>query len=377
MTAAFDFPFSIPLCLLQDAGLAGKVKHPVFGTRGKRGTLRGAVRFKSDLNRRERPQGWSMHARAVGRDSRDVESQSKTDHLLTVVLWGLHRLLNDEYEVTLDHDGSPERLEVDPDYGVLPLTTIEEDLKACLPWAKPGKLFALRNERTPEEVRSALAEFPFLEFHLGTTDFEKVLRADWGGIVTSVYWAFRRFSDDLSNAVIASRIGLGDPHSARLETEMQWRRPDALPDSASRYVVHEMSVLLPAAVERLRSFQVTPVSAAVPTNVAQYAREATRCYLYEFLSAALILCRSCIESGVEERLGQKGLRRQLNAIRYNKVEAMLNLALNSGVLDDLTFGMANDIRKSANKAVHGAVPTAPDCQAGLEQTRAVLRHLYE
>ncbi|MGH9721705.1 MAG: hypothetical protein ACRD8O_15975, partial [Bryobacteraceae bacterium] len=106
-------------------------------------------------------------------------------------------------------------------------------------------------------------------------------------------------------------------------------------------------------------------------------REATRCYLYGFLSAALILCRSCIESGVEERLVQKGLRRQLDAIGYNKVQVMLNLALDSGVLDDLTFEMANVIRKSANKAVHGDVPTAPDCQERLEQTRAVLRHLYE
>jgi hypothetical protein len=35
MTAAFDFPFSIPLRLLQDAAFAGKVEEPVFGTRVK------------------------------------------------------------------------------------------------------------------------------------------------------------------------------------------------------------------------------------------------------------------------------------------------------------------------------------------------------
>jgi hypothetical protein len=52
---------------------------------------------------------------------------------------------------------------------------------------------------------------------------------------------------------------------------------------------------------------------------------------------------------------------------------MLDLALNSGLLDDLTFNMANDIRKSANHAVHGTIPTAKDCQKRLEQTRAVSR----
>jgi hypothetical protein len=62
---------------------------------------------------------------------------------------------------------------------------------------------------------------------------------------------------------------------------------------------------------------------------------------------------------------------------YNKMQAMLDLALKSDVLDDLTFGMADDVRKRANKAAHGTVPTAADCQERLEQTRAVLRHLYE
>jgi hypothetical protein len=298
--------------------------------------------------------------------------------LLTVISWALHRLLNGEYKVTLDADGKPERLEVDPDYQALTLTAIEEDLRACLPWEKLEKLFALRNERTPDKVRAALAEFPFLKFQIGTTTFEGLLRADWGGIITTVYWALRGLVDDTSIAVIASRIGLGSPPAARFETEMQWRWPDALPEGASRYIVHEISELLPAAVERLRSFQVTPVGVGVPTNVAQYAREATRCYLYGFFSAALILCRSCIESGVERRLVQKGLRRQLDAVGYNNVQAMLGLALKSGVLDDLTFGMADDVRKSANKAVHGAVvPSATDCQKRLEHTRAVLRHLYE
>jgi hypothetical protein len=115
----------------------------------------------------------------------------------------------------------------------------------------------------------------------------------------------------------------------------------------------------------------------VPAGVAEYVREASRCYLYGFFSATLILCRSCIESGVEERLVQKGLRQELNAVGFNKVQAMLGLALNSGVLDDLTFAMANDIRKSANQAAHGTAPAATDCRERLEQTRAVLRHLYE
>jgi hypothetical protein len=47
------------------------------------------------------------------------------------------------------------------------------------------------------------------------------------------------------------------------------------------------------------------------------------------------------------------------------------------ILDNLRFSMADGIRKSANQAVHGTVPSQEECPHRLEQTREVLRHLYE
>jgi hypothetical protein len=307
-----------------------------------------------------------------------METKPQTDQLLTVIQWTLQRLLSGDYEVTLDSAGNPERLEVAPEFGVRSLEAIEEDLKVSLPSEHREKLFALRDQRTPEQVRAALEDVsPLLGFHLGTAAFENLLRAEWAEIVTSMYWADRRFHDDLMSSVIASRIGLGDPATAKFENLVQMRMPDALPGWAGRYVVREMSEMLPAVVERLLGFQVTPVRAAVPTNVAQYARDASRCYLYGLLSASLILCRSCIETGIQDRLIQKGLQKRLDAIGYNKVQELLGIAFDSGVLDDLTVKMADDIRRSANRAVHGKVPAGPDCREKLEQTRAILRHLYE
>lgn len=83
----------------------------------------------------------------------------------------------------------------------------------------------------------------------------------------------------------------------KFEAGMRWLRPDALSEATAQYGAHEIGELFPAAVERLRAFQVTPVTKAVPTNVAQYAREACRCYLYGLFSASLTLSRSCVESG--------------------------------------------------------------------------------
>jgi len=308
------------------------------------------------------------------------ESDHNPDRLLTLVPWALGRLLRHEYELTLDSEGNPRALELDPDFGALSTDKIEEDLKATLPWKRLTKLFALRDHRTPEQVLEALEEFPFLPFVIGrplVLPPEELSRATWSEIVSSAYWALRRLHEVMLRITIASRIGLSHPDVENIESGIQWMIPDALQRAAAAHVADEMSKLFPAVVERLVAFRVTPVTKAVPTNVAQYAREATRCYLYGFFSACLALCRSCVESGIETRLVQRGRQKDLNSISYNKVEAMLELALKEGVVDELAYEMATAIRRSANKAIHGKVPSEPACRDGLEKTRAVLRHLYE
>ena len=105
----------------------------------------------------------------------------------------------------------------------------------------------------------------------------------------------------------SSRVGLGGPGEAALENGFGSLIPDALPREVVRYVVREMSKTFPAIVERLSTFRVIPVTSAVPTTVAQYACEASRCYLHGSFSACLILCRSCVESAIETRLRQRGL----------------------------------------------------------------------
>ena len=157
---------------------------------------------------------------------------------------------------------------------------------------------------------------------------------------------------------------------------MQLLHPDALPRAVAEYVVREMSESFPGSGAVVH-FQVTAVTDAVPAAVKQYAREACRCYLHGFFSASLILCRSCIESAIETKLDQKGLRKELDRLPFNKVQELLRLAVNSGVLDDLTRHLADEIRRSANKAVHGSAPSEAGCRERLEQTRAVLRHIYE
>jgi hypothetical protein len=284
-------------------------------------------------------------------------------------------LLSGDYQVTLDSEGAPQTLELDPDYGAVSIEKMEENLRACgVPWDGLDKLSAWRDNLTPERISEALANAPAPPHFLAR---EELLHAEYPDIVAAVYWGWRRFIDFIPYAVISSRVGLGGSNEAALENGLQGLIPDALPREVVNYVVREMIETFPATVERLSAFQVIPVTKAVPTSVAQYAREASRCYLHGFFSASLILCRSCVESATEAKLRQKGLGKEAEALPFNKVQELLKLAFTSGILDDLTFCMADGIRKSANRAVHGTVPSEAECRDRLEQTRAVLRYLYE
>jgi hypothetical protein len=299
--------------------------------------------------------------------------QDKFNRLLTLVPWALGRLLRQEYEVGYDADGAPQTLHIGPDYGVWSIEEMEEALKSSPLWDSLENLSAQRDHLTPAIVSEALAGILPPRW----LPREELLNADWPQIVASVFRGFLRFVNDFSSGIIESRVGLGEPIAAQFEAEMQWMRPNALPAASAEYVVREMSESFPGIVERLCTFQVTPVADAVPSTVTHYAREACRCYLHGFFSASLVLCRSCVEAGIETKLDQKGLRRQLDALGFNKVQGLLKLAVESGVLDDLTVRMAEEIRRSANKAVHGSLPSEIECRERLEQTRAVLRHIYE
>jgi hypothetical protein len=91
-----------------------------------------------------------------------------------------------------------------------------------------------------------------------------------------------------------------------------------------------------------------------------------------------MLCRSCVEAGVATKLDQKNLVKEREALPYGNMKAMLRLARTKEIMDELTFQLADEIRESARKTIHqSAAPSEAECRKMLENTRAVLRSLYE
>ena len=112
--------------------------------------------------------------------------EDESNRLLTLVSWSLQRLLGEEYEVTCDSNGVPQSLELNPDYGAVPIEKMEQDLKACsLPWDGLDRLSASRDHLTPDLISEALAKAPVPPRFLAR---EELLHAEYPDIVAAVYW---------------------------------------------------------------------------------------------------------------------------------------------------------------------------------------------
>jgi hypothetical protein len=81
--------------------------------------------------------------------------------------------------------------------------------------------------------------------------------------------------------------------------------------------------------------------------------------------------------GNKDRLRANRYARELGEVEGSLV-GILNLALEKGLIDNIFWLAADDIRKAANKAAHPeAVPDEGRCRLAFEATRGILQHLYE
>ena len=121
-----------------------------------------------------------------------------------------------------------------------------------------------------------------------------------------------------------------------------------------------------------------PARSKVPEHVRRYLAEASRCFIYGQFLACLFLCRSAIISATEDRLRAKGFACELDALSKDKLKNTLELAHDRGVLDDVAWKQADDIRELSNDAIHGRrLATDAESKDAFDQTRGILQLLYE
>lgn len=147
---------------------------------------------------------------------------------------------------------------------------------------------------------------------------------------------------------------------------------------ASGYA-RQMAKLFPKMVRRAETLRALPTSTPVPTEVQQYLREASKCYIFGHFIACLLVCRSAIEFGLRDFLVRAGKGSELeflHADRGDTLFAMIRLARTLRWTLQATLDDADEVRRIAKDAVHQRAPDPEICKELFIKTRGVLKELY-
>jgi hypothetical protein len=123
-----------------------------------------------------------------------------------------------------------------------------------------------------------------------------------------------------------------------------------------------------------RTMQLDPLGAKSlpPSKVNFYVREATRCFVYGFSAASVILSRAALEQGLRERVSAAS---GVSASRYELSQLVEN-ARRLRLADAATLDMAEEVRVTGNRVVHAETSSQSEAFGTLTAVRAVLLAIY-
>jgi hypothetical protein len=239
--------------------------------------------------------------------------------------------------------------------------------------------FALKERRTVEELESSLQALRFSP-GLASRAAQELDGSDWEDILFFIDkqlsgLAKLESEDRLGDQIVKQREGFSSSDAREVEMLIDDRFPDLLPLLAARKYATEFRQFFPEVVKRATApeFRLISANKQVPESVRQYLIEASRCYVYGFFLASLILCRSAIEEGIKKRLKDIEMAPE----KEDRLVNLLKLAKRENLLDETRYKMALEIKNLADDAVHGKeLPGQDECIEAFIKTRGILEHLY-
>jgi hypothetical protein len=143
----------------------------------------------------------------------------------------------------------------------------------------------------------------------------------------------------------------------------------SLDDCLSRMLVSEIPRMV------ARAIQLEPMSIAKSPQADQnaYLREATRCYLYGLFNASVALSRSALEQALSSKIPTLLQR----AAGGDTLRTLINTA-RSSILKQApeVCNAADQVRKAANRIVHGETCKERGAFRVLKDTRDIIVYLY-
>ena len=130
------------------------------------------------------------------------------------------------------------------------------------------------------------------------------------------------------------------------------------PDSYSDIILNEF-IDQEGILERVKKLEIPILNRPIPIQYKGFIQEANKCYIYGFHRGCIAICRTIIETAIEAALRKK--RRNIYEINKMKSEEgllsfIINEARRAGKLDQEAANKAHEIRKMANRYIHGNIP---------------------
>lgn len=187
----------------------------------------------------------------------------------------------------------------------------------------------------------------------------------------SVDEELREKVEKMIRAAVSSLEGFAEPYVRRLLALLQSDRQNwqwFVDDFYSREAVARIQGMVS------RFLRLAPVlTGVIPTKeVTVYLREATRCFIYGFFQASIVLCRAALEAGLNHHL-----ERKLGTIPNMDLADKIQSALRFKLVTAPAATLAHGVRKSARDVLHRKPAKQTLAFATLVRTRGFLMELYE
>lgn len=185
---------------------------------------------------------------------------------------------------------------------------------------------------------------------------------------------------DLLRALVKSKQGSVRGRADELIQELSSVVKDGLLDETiTRLELQEVPGIV-ARWKKLRTISTVPLPGE---KVEAYLRQATTCYLYGLLDAAVALCRSVLQFALEEKFGTVGgMSLALSEIsRDHYLEKLINFAQHAKIESAriLTPGLArkaHKIRVDGNRSLHTSSRTESAALTTIEDAAEILSYIY-
>jgi len=292
-----------------------------------------------------------------------------------LIPWAIKRIVNGECEITLDKKDQIISMEIDPAHGKLSLEEMEDFLKRELSPEHQYLLFSLKESCSKDDMKFVLKElFP----PWGLEIAENCKGGDWEGLISQLLREFKSYAESVGIALTKEREGLGSKRAARIEDLITAERQEASSYYLKIKFAREFAELFPKAIDRAEKMSILSTKGNAPKNIKAYLTEASRCYIFGQSLAALILCRSAIESSCEWCLTNRGFGKEVKEIRNDKLVNLLKMARREDLLNSIHYTIADRIRDITNEAIHNErIHSFEECEEIFYMTRGIIKHLFE